>query len=155
MNLPYSVQEIANVIGREQALFLIGQLPRCYTPDRRVRPGRTGGKKTTLIMYVPKVLLFKDKLVSILGWNDATKLVREFSGMLIHPANCADVYRPYRDANIARLIGEGVPTKMIAEWFDVSERTVKNVGAENPPHEFPRASNDNANLPVKKARAAK
>lgn len=143
MQLPASAQEIADVIGRDAALYLIGQLPRIYSPDKRVRPGRTGGRKTTVVMYVPKELAIKDRLVSILGWNDAVKLVREFAGMLIHPASCNEIYRPFRDRNMVRLVAEGVPIKTIAEWFDVSERTVKNVVAENPPHEYGAAANDN------------
>lgn len=140
MQLPNSAQEIANVIGRDKALYLIGQLPTVYTPDKRWPDAR---KKTT-ILYVPKRLNVTDNLVRILGWIDAEKLVREFGGMLIQPANCMGLYRPHRDANIARLYAEGLTVAMIADWFDVSTRHVKNVIAENPPQVIPQAANDNA-----------
>lgn len=129
--LPPSVEDIAEVIGRQQALYLIGQLPRVYTPD----PRSPDVMKTTVIMYVPQRLTPQDRLVSILGWDDAEKLVRSFRGMLIHPATCAEVYRAFRDENIARLNSEKVPNKMIAEWFGVTERHVRNVVAT--------AANDN------------
>lgn len=150
MKLPASVQEIADVIGRDKALYLIGQLPRVYTPDTRY----TASQKTTVILYVPKRLTVHDRLVTLIGWNDANKLVRLFGGMLIHPATCADIYRPFRDQNIARLRGEGVPAKMIAEWFDITERTVRNIMAEIPPHDRPAAANDNSRT-VHKKRANK
>ncbi len=140
MQLPNSAQEIANVIGREQALYLIGQLPHVYTAD----PRWPAAKNKTTILYVPKRLNVRDKLVQILGWTDAMKLVREFGGMLIHPANCMNVYRPFRDKNIARLRAEGLSAKIVAEWFDVTERHVRSVVAENPPQARLIADNDNA-----------
>lgn len=154
MSLPDSVKEIADVIGREQALYLIGQLPRCYSPDARYPAAR----KATVIMYVPKRLEPTDRLVGILGWKDAARLVREFAGMLIHPASCADILRQHRDRNIARLAAEGVSTTMLAEWFDLDVSMVRRVlraTAGNPPRER-RAANDD-NRPInnnrRKARA--
>lgn len=154
MNLPDSVKEIADVIGREQALYLIGQLPRCYSPDARYPAAR----KATVIMYVPKRLEPGHDLVRILGWKDASRLAREFAGMLIHPASCADIMRQHRDRNISRLASEGVSTAMLADWFDVDVTHVRRVvraTAGNPPREQ-RAANDD-NRPIKtdrrKARA--
>lgn len=158
MRLPDSAQEIADVIGREAALFLIGQLPRVYGGSLNScksggRAGTTSKRSSRCVMYVPKRLMPKDVLVRILGWQDASKLAREFSGMLIQPANCADIYRPYRDANIARLLCEGLPIKMIAEWYEVSERTVKNILAEIPPHDLPVVAAET--LPVNSKRTRK
>lgn len=48
-DLPRSVREIAEVIGREAAMYLIGQLPRCFA-------GADGKKANKVIMYVPKRL---------------------------------------------------------------------------------------------------
>jgi len=150
MQLPNSAQEIANVIGRDNALYLIGQLPTVYTPDRRY----PNAKNKTTILYVPKRLNVTDTLVRILGWINAEKLVYEFGGMLIQPANCMAIYRPHRDANIARLHAEGLSIAMIAEWFDVSTRHVKNVIAENPPQAIPQAANDNAPTVTTQAHAS-
>jgi hypothetical protein len=141
MSLPATAQEIADVIGREQTLYLIGQLPRAYKAAGEYRNG------SKVVMYVPKVLHPTDKLVRILGWQDAMKLVREFSGMLIEPANCAHIYRPFRDVHIRRLVDDGVPRVMVAEWFGITERMVRTILSEIPPQDR-RAANDN-NQPIK------
>jgi hypothetical protein len=110
---------------------------------------REAGKSVAVervIMYVPKRLDFEHQLVRILGWQDAQKLVNAFGGEILCPANCAAVYRPFRDEHIVRLVSEGVPTTTVAEWFSVSERQVRNltrdVRAEKP-QEDRRAANDN------------
>lgn len=149
MRLPDSAQEIADVIGRDAALYLIGQLPRVYGGS-----AKAGKQSMRCVMYVPKRLMPSDMLVRILGWDAACKLAYVFSGMVIHPANCKEVYRPFRDRNIARLFHEGLAVKTIAEWFDVSERTVKNIAAEIPPHDFEQAANDNRATPIRKSKTA-
>ncbi len=146
MTLPASVQEIADVIGRERALHLIGQLPRCYAGTARKRSER-------VIMYVPKRLDFSGRgdihpLVRILGWADAQKLVHAFGGEIMHPSTCPGVYRPYRDEQIARLVNDGVPVATVAQWFDVSDRLVKNVLREIPQEEVQAANDNNAASPM-------
>jgi hypothetical protein len=160
MRLPGIVQEIADVIGDERALFLIGKLPRCYTPGKTGSSWETGKRVAAerVIMYVPKRLTFDHQLVTILGWADAQKLVKAFGGEILCPATCAAIYRPFRDEHIIRLVSEGVPTTTVAEWFNVSERQVRNltrdVRAEKQQEER-RAANDNnqgfANTPKRRA----
>lgn len=144
MRLPASVQEIADVIGDERALFLIGRLPRCYTPGKSGSSWETGKRvgAERVIMYVPKRLDLDHQLVTILGWIDAQKLVSVFGGEILCPATCTSIYRPFRDEHIARLVAEGTPVPMVAEWFDVSERHVRNLTREKPQEER-RAANDN------------
>jgi hypothetical protein len=140
MKLPKSVQEIADVIGDELALYLVGQLPRCYARD----PRWPNAKSSHVILYVPtsERLTLDHELVRILGWNDAVKLCRAFGGEILQPAECAGIYRDFRDKNIWRLVMEGTPVGIVAEWFGVSERHVKNLMRENPQEER-RAANDN------------
>lgn len=142
MKLPYSVQEIADVIGVEQALFLIGQLPRCYMKDARY----PGAKSAHVILYVPTLARMKPnhELVRILGWDCAVKLATHFGGEILKPANCTGVYREFRDGNITRLVAEGVPVQMVAEWFGVSDRHVKNLTREIPQQERKPANDNNA-----------
>ncbi len=137
MRLPRSVQEIADVIGAERALFLIGHLPRCYVGGKSGSAWGNGKRVPSerLIMYVPKVLKPDHDLVKILGWQDAQKLVKEFGGLIMYPATCAGLYRSFRDENIKRLAKDGVPVKMLADWFNVSERSIKNVVREIPQEE--------------------
>lgn len=136
IKLPDSVQEIADVIGRREALFLIGKLPRCYS-------GSDGHKSTRVIMYVPKSLKANHPLVEILGWASANKLVRAFGGEILQPGNCYDVYRRFRDQSILTMIADGEKTASVAELMGVSERHVRNLLRAEKPQEERRASNDN------------
>ncbi|HEY9460813.1 MAG TPA: hypothetical protein VIR04_08435 [Paralcaligenes sp.] len=128
MQLHRTVREIADVIGRDRALFLVGQLPRCYS-------GIQGKKSWRAILYVPKSLKPNHPLVRILGWQDAEKLVRAFGGEILQPANCADIYRRFRDSSICRMAGAGMKAACIASVMEVSERHVKNVLRERPQEE--------------------
>lgn len=141
MRLPRSAQEIADVIGRERALYLIGQLPRCVA-------GAPGKQSSRVMLYVPSVqrLPADHMLVRILGWNDAVKLCRAFGGEILQPANCIEIYRRYRDAQIARMKSAGDSTRYVASVFCVTEETVRFVAraGKKPQEEIPTAANDNA-----------
>lgn len=142
VKLPKSVQEIADVLGRERALYLVGKLPRCYVEDRRQRETNKGGLSERVILYVPKVLKPDHQLVAILGWRDAQALVDVFGGELLAPGNCGEVLRSWKNAGILSVCREGVPNALVAQWFGVTERHVRNVLAaaqENPQ----QAANDN------------
>lgn len=138
MDLPRSVQDIADVIGRERALYLIGQLPTYTVKDTRW-PSAT---RTKIILYVPKTLKPTDDLVRIIGWNDASKLVHYFGGELLYPGTCAELHRRFMVQTIRRLAAEGMSHKAIAFNLDVSERTVKRHCTDNTPKDI-SAANDN------------
>lgn len=140
MRLPSSVQEIANVIGRDRALFLVGQLPRCYSR-----------KSCHVILYVPKVIKPDHQLVQILGWSDASKLVAGFGGEILHPANCTEVYRAFRDKTALAMIEGGKTPVEVAELLGVSDRHVRNLKREKA-QEALSAANDNT--PAKSANRA-
>lgn len=126
MRLPESVQEIADVIGRSRALYLIGRLPKTYPPSTRTKHGAT----ERVILYVPKSLRPDHALVSILGWHDAMKLVRVFGGEILQPANCREVYRRFRDQSIRAFLSAGSSPSHIAALMGVSDRHVKNLSRE-------------------------
>lgn len=84
MGLPKSVQEIADVIGEAQALLLIQNLPTYVGSNKHTRP----------MLYVPKNLPADHRLVQILGWHDALRLVYHFGGEILYPANCRKPGRP-------------------------------------------------------------
>lgn len=128
-DLPMSVQEIAEVIGRHEALMLIGKLPRCYS-------GGDGKKCSKVILYVPKRLPPDHRLVSILGWHTALKLVRVFGGEILYPANCAYLESRLRNQRIVEMLGEGFSAARIAEEFGVTAQHVRVLGkAKKPPEE--------------------
>lgn len=145
MALPGTVQELADVIGTERALYLIGKLPVCYA-GVGVKGGKSGErlrKSIRPMLYVPKTLKPNHLLVQILGWQDATKLVRAFGGEILCPANCADIYRQFRDRSIVRMVvTEGMKPADVAELFEISERQVRNLIREIPQQDRP-AANDN------------
>lgn len=143
MKLPSTVQEIADVIGRERALFLIGQLPRYHVQDTRKGKAGSAGLSERVILYVPKTLKPDHHLVRILGWNDAARLVRVFGGCLVHSSNCQEVYRPHRDAGIRLVHAQGVPVAMVADWFGLTERRARQI-LEIPHEGMRQAANDNA-----------
>lgn len=133
MELPRTVQEIADVIGSERALFLIGQLPKLWVPSQQYHK---------VILYVPKRIRPNDPLVKILGWSDASKMVQHFGGEMLHPANCEYIYRHFIHRSIKRMHREGMDAKAIAELLDVSERTVKRHCTDKP-HKDTSPANDN------------
>lgn len=133
MELPRTVQEIADVIGRERALFLIGQLPKLWVQSQQYHK---------VILYVPKRLKPSDPLVKILGWNEASKMVQHFGGEMLHPANCEYIYRHFIHRSIKRMHSDGMDAKAIAELLDVSERTVKRHCTDKP-HKDTSPANDN------------
>lgn len=143
MRLPESVQEIAEVIGRDAALYLIGQLPTCYA-------GTAGHRSHRVILYVPKTLKPNHRLVEILGWNTALQLVKGFGGEILQPANCREIYAQFRDREIQRMLADGAKPAQVADLMGVSERHVRNLAREKPQEEF-TAANDNNRATFKRA----
>lgn len=133
MELPRSVQEIADVIGRERALYLIGQLPKTRVESK---------KWNAVFLYVPKQLKLTDNLLKILGWNDAMKMVNTFGGELIQLPACEYIYRDFMHRSMKRMNQEGMSIREIAELFGVSERTVARHCNDKPQKDI-AAANDN------------
>lgn len=137
VRLPPAAQDIADVLGRERALFLIGQLPTCLVKD--------SGKSATakrVILYVPKRLKPDHRLVRILGWNDAERLVQAFGGEILCPPTLVNVlYIPFRDKAIVQMAANGISVQVLAEWFGLSDRRVSQL-LETPKEASP-TTNDN------------
>ena len=121
--LPASVQEIADVIGRDDALRLVWRLPRCQVEDKR-KPGAT---QERVMLYVPKKMKPAHPLVRILGAEQAQKMVATFGGEILHPANCRGLHRAFRDREVRRQRAEGLSIKILAISFDLSERQIRNL----------------------------
>jgi Mor family transcriptional regulator len=144
MELPASVQEIADVIGRDKALLLIGKLPRAYSRDKRY----PGARNSTLVLYVPTVkrLGLDHMLVKALGYIDAVKMCEAFGGEIMYPATCANIHRAFRDQSILSMVRAGMRPVNVAAIIGVSERHVRNLVKENPPEDRKVAANDNADV---------
>lgn len=139
------------MIGRERALFLVGQLPRCTRRDKRY----PGAVVSEVILYVPTVsrLTLDHQLVRILGYLDAVKLCKHFGGEILRPASCSEIYRSFRDRVIVGMLADGMSTAQIAAIVGVTDRHVRTMRVEIPREEMREAANDNAPT-NRKARAA-
>ena len=145
-----SARELADVLGRDRALYLIGQLPRCRVRDTRYtpRPGSQGSQR--VILYVPKQLKPDHALVRILCWDEAQRLVSAFGGEIICPPTLLGVvYLPFRDQGLVELHRLGVSPAMLADWFGITETRVRQVLDSQTPQEACKNANDNTTRLVK------
>lgn len=124
-DLPGSVREIAEVVGRRNALLLVGRLPACQA-------GQEGKQSSRVMLYVPKKLKEGHRLVRILGWEMASKLVAAFGGEVMQPANCRVIFARHRDKAIMHMLEEGARPGMVASIMGVSRRHVHNLQRANP-----------------------
>lgn len=116
MRLPKSVQEIAEVIGHEKALWLVRQLPPCGKRDRRRN------------LYVPKPnnLTTNHKLVELLGWADAMSMCEAIGPKTLQPS--LQYYdRALDNRDILTLKDKGYEVSQIAQEKGCSEKWVQNV----------------------------
>lgn len=116
MQLPPSVQQIADVIGHDQALSLVRQLRQ-----------RCSGK--TLYVYVPKPskLHVNHALVAMLGYADAMALCEEFGGTHLYPSPCKYLQRAIKNRVILALRDTGLSVEEVAQELDLSRKWVANV----------------------------
>lgn len=113
--LPDSVEEIAEVIGRDRALEFIGKLPQA------------GKRKWRVCVYIPKTLPADHKLVAMLGWHDAQRLVRAFSGMILQPSNCRFLEKEHRWRRVREMAGDGISDDEIAGQMGFSPERVREI----------------------------
>lgn len=120
-DLPEGVRTLADVIGREKALYLAGHF-LCWDYEPGRRQGMSG------CVYIPKRLgVAGRRLVELVGANDAARLVRELGGMLIYLSACKAVTQRWRAREAARMVREGTQQIEISAVLGVSDRTVRNL----------------------------
>lgn len=120
MKLPKSVQPIADVIGITQTLRLIGQLPVCKVRDKRYGAAISN----RIILIVPVKLKPDDKLVKMIGWHDACRLVAHFGGEYLYPATCAEIYRDFLKKSAHSMLAQGMRPPEIADAMLIPYRTI-------------------------------
>ena len=116
--LPASVAEIADVIGRDAALRLVGALPPA------------GSRSWRRVVYVPKRLKPGHPLIDMVGLEAAQALARHFAGAVVQPGACADMIRAWNTRHLRRLAAEGWPADELAEAFGLSARQVRNLAPD-------------------------
>lgn len=118
MRLPKSVQMIADVIGRDQALHLVRELPPCGRRSRRRN------------IYIPTPANLSDdhKLVALVGREDAEALAEALGGQSIQPALCRYMERAEAGRRILALRElRGCSVAEIAAELEMSEKWVSMV----------------------------
>ena len=115
------LRSIAEVIGRQNALYLVSQCPR-YKTEKRAGQGQ-------LFLYVPtlKRLEMNHFLVKTLGYLDAEKLSKEFGGELLVLAQCKQIILKTRDNGIRQMMKYGFGVQELANIFNVTERIVSRI----------------------------
>lgn len=116
--LPQSVQQIADVIGRDEALDLVARLPRHF--QKHHPTGR-------VLLYVPKALPDGHRLVDLLGRELAEQLVAAFGGEILYPAACVAMSRARRKVVIREQVAQGVAREDIAKSHGITERQLRNI----------------------------
>ncbi|KAA0014414.1 hypothetical protein F0A17_01835 [Billgrantia pellis] len=116
MRLPKSVQQIADVVGRDKALHLVRQL-------RQQQAGKT------LSIYVPQPerLHINHALVEMLGYPEALALCEEFGGTHLFPSACRYLQRAIKNRQILALRDTGLSIEEVAEQLGMSRKWVANV----------------------------
>jgi hypothetical protein len=83
MNLPGTLLEVAEVIGEEQALYLVQNWPKAFVA------GKPGHRSLRVFVYVPKKLPESHALIDVLGREDAQRMVSVFGGEQLQLPNCS------------------------------------------------------------------
>ncbi|RKR02608.1 hypothetical protein C7446_2326 [Kushneria sinocarnis] len=117
MRLPPSVQQIADVIGSDKALWLVRQLPPCGKRARRRN------------LYIPRParLTINHRLVALLGWSDAWALCEVLGGQTVQPALCRYMERAMASRRILALRDLGMSPREIASEMGISDRWAESV----------------------------
>lgn len=121
--LPQNVQYIADIIGRSQALNLVGQLPRTAQTKRDTRT------RHRIYLHVPKPENLKAscKLVQILGINDSLKLSRVFGGEVLYIPSCKQMSTYFLHHSIRKQFNNGVPIEILVICFGMSRRNILKI----------------------------
>ena len=119
-DLPETVREIAAVIGRERALYLVGQV---------LKWERGGHYGKSAYLYVPRKLKPSHRLEKILGRVDAAALVDEFGGLILHISSCKGVVTRSRDREIRRMAAAGASNDDVVTIHGITKRHVLAIKA--------------------------
>lgn len=121
VRLPRGVQEVADAIGREKALELIGKIKPSYHPSHP--------NERRLYLYVPTLANLKPDhaLVRMIGYPSAEKLSLRFGSELLKLATCENVVRAHRNKEIAEMLKGGSSEEMVAEWFKMTIKSIRSI----------------------------
>lgn len=119
--LPQNVQAIADCIGKDKALALVGQLKR--TPQTKA-DGRT---RHRIWLYIPKAPNPKSPLVQIIGWANACKLAQVFNGETICLESCKQMATDFLHKSIRQQFNSGIDIDTLAILFGMNSRSILKI----------------------------
>lgn len=121
-DLPGPVREIADVIGRESAMALVGRVVKWdradVTDKRRARCGS---------VYIPRTLESGCRLLELVDREQAEKLVAALGGAVMKVSVPAKPIREYYRQMARYFRYSGMMPREIAEAMQVSPRQVYNL----------------------------
>lgn len=117
--LPRSVQEVAEVIGREKALELVGKINPTFHPSHP--------NERRIYLYVPMLPNLKPDhaIVRMIGYPAAEKLSLRFGSELLKLATCHDIYRNHRNKAIAAELERGGTEEDVAKGFGMNIKSIR------------------------------
>ncbi|AZB63877.1 hypothetical protein EBL87_09060 [Cereibacter sphaeroides] len=118
--LPDTLQDVAEVIGREAALRLAEGLPQC------------GSRSWRRMVYVPQKMKEGHPLVRLIGRERAEELRRSHTNMILEVPVCVEIRAAYREHVIRRLKAAEMPEQEIARMVGVDVAAVRAVAAAAP-----------------------
>jgi hypothetical protein len=110
--LPESMEEIAEVIGRGNAV-------------RLVEGTRAGGKRRwRRSLYVPSEMTEEHRIASMVGFEDATRLSFSHGNCIVELPSCHGLRKAYLADHAMRLNDGGATAAEIAQELGVEQKTV-------------------------------
>lgn len=119
-DLKGDLKSVAEVIGRQNALFLVSQCPR-YKVSKR--PGQG-----LVMLYVPQVRnIFNHPLATAVGFDTAYQLSKHFGGELLTFSQCKHIILKHRNQGILQMLQQGYSRDEVAEIFGLTVRAISGV----------------------------
>ena len=117
---------VAEVIGRERALFLVGQV---VSWERR--PGSETGRSGSVYVPTPPRLKASCRLVKILGMDESARLSLVLGGEILHFSGCSSLVKRFRHEAVRRMASSGMPNSLIAWSVGLTARHVRTILARS------------------------
>lgn len=119
--LPPILEEISSVIGRDKTITLVGKLPRSAQIKR---DGRT---RQRIYLYIPKTLTPEHKLIELLGYEDALKMVDAFAGEIICVPSLKNMHTHFLHHSIRAQYGAGVNIEILVIIFNMTRKNIQRI----------------------------
>lgn len=106
-DLPTYVRQLADLIGRENAMKLVHEFGRW--------------------LYVPRVIKPDHRIAKVVGIENAHKMSEEFSCIIIELGICKSLQQRLRNERIREMHSEGMRIKTISIAMNLSQRQIANI----------------------------